>query len=189
MRRGFIVSIVVLSCACTPRIPAAPSSIVSVYNRSEWRHWIDQDGDCQDTRQEVLIEESLVMPELDAGGCRVIAGKWLDEYTGTSYTDPADLDIDHRVPLANAHRSGGWTWDHARKEIYANDLLDHDHLIAVSASANRSKSDKGPDVWRPPLRESWCHYAATWRAVKGRWMLTVTREEEQALSDMLATCR
>jgi hypothetical protein len=41
------------------------------YNRDLYGDWIDADGDCQNTRQEVLIEESLIPVELDSRGCRV----------------------------------------------------------------------------------------------------------------------
>jgi hypothetical protein len=188
--KRWVVILAFLAVACGSG-PVAPTEVppvqIPAYNRAEWQHWIDDDGDCQDTRQEVLIEETLIAPTLDAAGCRVVSGLWRDEYTGAVYTDPSDLDVDHRVPLANVHRAGGWVWDAARKRAYANDLRQPEHLLAVSASANRSKADRGPNAWRPPLRESWCGYATTWRAVKQRWTLATTADEERALRDMCSS--
>ena len=56
-------------------------TIAYQYSRSDYKHWIDADKDCQDTRQEVLIAESLEKPILDEKGCKVISGKWFDPYT------------------------------------------------------------------------------------------------------------
>jgi hypothetical protein len=70
------------------------------YNRDLYGGWIDADGDCQNTRQEVLIEESLIPVELDSRGCRVQSGEWFDPFTGQTCTNPGDLDIDHFIPLA-----------------------------------------------------------------------------------------
>ena len=59
--------------------PVAPSpSPVVPYDRDLYGGWIDADGDCQDTRQEVLIAESLIPARLDSRGCRVVSGEWLD---------------------------------------------------------------------------------------------------------------
>jgi hypothetical protein len=184
LKQAFL-SVVILAAACQQG-PTAPT-VTPDYDRADWQHWIDDDADCQDTRQEVLIEETLTTPTLDSRGCRVITGMWRDEYTGVVYTDPTDLDVDHRVPLANAHRSGGWAWDASRRRAYANDLSDRAHLVAVSASANRSKADRGPDAWRPPLRASWCHYAEAWRAAKQQWALTITADEERAMREMCSS--
>ena len=48
------------------------------YNRDDWPHWIYADMDCQDTRQEVLIEESVgLIAFTDAYQCRVASERQL----------------------------------------------------------------------------------------------------------------
>ena len=168
---------------------AEPPDDLPRYDRDDWRHWTDDDRDCQDTRQEVLVAESRSrVTYVDDRQCRVEAGRWWDPYTGAVLTDPGDLDVDHLVPLANAHRSGGWAWSEERKRLFANDLGYDAHLIAVTASANRAKGAKGPEEWRPPDESYWCEYATAWSRVKRAWDLTVTHAEAMALREMLKTC-
>ena len=162
------------------------------YNRRDWRHWIDADRDCQNTRAEVLISESLApvsfAPEDDDDQCRVISGQWVGPWTGEVFTDASDVDIDHHVPLGHAHESGGWRWNPQRKRAYANDLTHPASLQATSAPVNRSKGKQAPDEWRPEESAGWCRYAADWISVKETWDLTVTSAEVAALETMLRTC-
>ena len=159
------------------------------YDRGTWRHWTDEDGDCQNARQEVLIDESSVAVTFQSEDrCRVESGLWEGPYTGAAVDDPGDLDVDHMVPLENAHRSGGWQWSRERKREYANYMGYENHLIATTSGANRSKGSKGPEEWRPPLEDYWCTYAIDWVSIKNEWGLTVTEDEYVALSEMLATC-
>ena len=164
-------------------------SDIPKYDRGEWRHWADEDGDCQDARQESLIAESETsVTYTNDDRCRVASGSWAGPYTGEVFTDPGSLDIDHMVPLANAHRSGGWAWSGTKKREYANDLSYDGHLIAVKASANRSKGSKGPEGWKPPDRAYWCQYAVDWISIKNDWELAATESEAAALEQMLDTC-
>ena len=74
------------------------------YDRANWKHWTDDDRDCQNARHEVLVAESLITPAFRTDkGCIVEAGQWLAPYSAITVTDPGDLDIDHMVPLHNAH--------------------------------------------------------------------------------------
>ena len=159
------------------------------YSRTQWNHWTDEDGDCQDARQETLISESLIEVTFEPERkCRVETGRWYGAFAGIYVEGPGDLDIDHLVPLKNAHDSGGWAWSAARKEQYANYLGDPDHLIAVTKGANRSKGAKGPEDWRPPDEGYWCQYATNWTEVKMEWGLTMTQRETEAVIEMLDTC-
>jgi hypothetical protein len=112
---------------------------------------------------------------------------WRSLYDGAIITARSQVQIDHIVPLANAWRSGASRWTRARRVRFANDLTDP-QLVAVSASSNTSKGDRGPEEWKPPRREVWCLYARWWTDVKAIWHLTVTMSEQTALRTMLNTC-
>ena len=168
---------------------AAIPAVLPAYDRSDWKHWIDADGDCQDARQEVLIEESLepVTFETDRK-CRVATGQWWAPHLGHHLGNPSHVDVDHHVPLKNAHLSGGWAWSPAEKERYANYLGEENHLVAISSRHNRSKGARGPEEWAPPDNALWCDYASDWAEVKERWALTMTPVESAIVMDMLGTC-
>lgn len=151
--------------------------------------WTDADGDCQDTRAEVLIAESRrPVTFTTAAGCTVATGEWLDPWSGTVSTSARALDVHHTVPLANAWRSGAWAWTAEQRLGFANDLADAGHLIAIPLGENRGKGDDGPEAWRPPVTAAWCAYAQLWASIKARWDLSATPAEWAALQEMAATC-
>lgn len=157
------------------------------YDRDSWEEGLDVDGDCVRTRHEVLTDESLVPATLE--DCKVVAGSWVDPLTGRTVDDPTDLEVDHLVALADAHRSGGWRWDADRRAAFANALDDPDHLNAVVPAENQRKADDGPESYRPADRSAWCWYATSYARVKATWDLTVTQEQMAGLREMVPACR
>ena len=169
-------------------VAQGPDDSATPYRRDDYKHWIDADSDCQDTRQEVLVAESLSPVELDQSGCRVVSGRWFDPYTGLTVTNPSELDIDHFVPLAEAHRSGAFAWDAEARESFANTLNHDEGLIAVTAGANRSKGDRDPAKWLPPNEAYRCDYVRDWVVYKFIWDLSMDEAEEVAVRGVLHGC-
>jgi len=178
-----------------PRKPApraarpTPTEPEIAYDRKDWPHWIDADRDCQDTRVEVLIAQSFepVVFE-DARKCKVSGGRWQCPFTDAIIGEVHLIDIDHLVPLANAHRSGGASWTKDQRRRYANDLSHPEHLVAVDHRANRSKGDKGPEAWLPPSEEYRCQYVRDWVKIKTRWQLSMNEAEADAVNRALVAC-
>ncbi|MEU8480987.1 HNH endonuclease family protein [Streptomyces hygroscopicus] len=165
-------------------LAVAAEGDVPGYNRAKFPHWATQYGTC-DTREVVL--------QRDGGGvtqdsqCRATSGRWVSPYDGVAAETAAQFDIDHVVPLKEAWRSGASAWSTEDRRAFANDLT-HSQLVAVSARSNRSKADKDPANWQPPLAGYRCAYGRAWVSVKHVYGLTVDPAERSALDGMLATC-
>jgi len=158
------------------------------YSRDDYLpYWIDEDGDCINTRHEALIIESQIPVTMSEDGCSVLSGEWLDQATNQIFTEALDIDIDHTVPLAEAHVSGASHWPIERKRVFANDLLNSQVLKVMDDSSNASKSDKDPSEWLPPNESYHCDYVKNWVEVKTLYGLTVDEDEKIAIEKILNT--
>jgi hypothetical protein len=165
-------------------LTVAAESHQSTYNRDLFPHWITITGSCN-TREQVLKRDGTNV--VVNSSCAPTSGSWRSPYDGATWTNPADIDIDHMVPLAEAWSSGAWAWTTAKRQTYANDLGGPE-LWAVTDNVNQSKGDKDPAAWKPPLTSFWCTYARAWIQVKWYYALTVDSAEKSALNSMLGSC-
>ncbi|MFW5969882.1 MAG: HNH endonuclease [Halofilum sp. (in: g-proteobacteria)] len=152
------------------------------YDRELYGDWTDADGDCRDTRDEVLAAQGRRI-EWSADGCEVVGGVWRGPYTGKRFTDPGDLHIDHVVPLKEAHVSGARDWSASRRREFANAP---DNLLAVEASTNMSKGSRDPAEWLPDTGR--CGYIERWARVKREWGLGMDPQEREAVHALRTRC-
>lgn len=148
------------------------------YVRSEWEHWIDKDKDCQNTRQEILIERSLIKVKLNKRGCTVLEGKWMDYYYPEEHFLSKNVDIDHLIPLKHAHDSGASKWSKEQKKIFANDP---ENLVVTNRRYNRVKGAKTIAEWLPVNRERACRYIKDWVQIKRKYSLRLEDAERKTI--------
>jgi len=155
------------------------------YDRSLFQHWIDADGDGCHTRNEILIAEA-DDPVRVGSGCSLSGGRWFSYYDRAYWTNTADIDIDHLVPLAEAWDSGAYAWTSTTRQAYANDLGDYRSLVGVTDNVNQAKGDQDPAQWMPTYDR--CRYVREYVAVKIRWRLSVDSAEKSALTSYANGC-
>ena len=159
------------------------------YTRDQFgQSWFDTDRNGCDTRNDILRRD-LVSRQMK-NACKVLAGTLApDPYTGTSirfvYGGASEVDIDHVVALSDAWQKGAASWPAGKRLALANDPL---NLLAVDASANRSKGDGDTATWLPANKSFRCTYVARQVAVKGKYAVWVTPAERVAMTRVLAAC-
>ncbi|MFG3342105.1 HNH endonuclease family protein [Glycomyces sp. NPDC048151] len=157
------------------------------YDRSLFPHWKDDDGNGCDARDDVLVKQDRTGALSEADCDAAMTGEWVSMYDGETVTASGDIDIDHFVPLKEAWGSGAVDWTTEDRQVYANWQENNWHLIAVTASSNRSKSDQDPAEWMPEDEAVWCAYVWAWVEVKTEWRLSVDEAEKTALLDYTAS--
>ncbi|MFE1290478.1 HNH endonuclease family protein [Streptomyces sp. NPDC058751] len=150
--------------------------------------WADTDENRCDTRDDIL-KRDLKDVKFSDGTCKVSRGVLdPDPYGGADVTfvrGRSLVDIDHLVALSDAWQKGAKYWDASKRIALANDPL---NLLAVGASANRSKGDGDTATWLPPDKAYRCTYVAAQVAVKKKYGLWVTGAEKAAMKKVLSGC-
>lgn len=165
--RAYLAVLVLITIAVvpfpTPRslidVPTSPHPRRTVlgYEREHFgTGWGQQRSGCT-TREAVMASAWQV------DSCIVPYREW-DTATTTPFTDPytgeilnpADVEIDHIIPLRAAWDAGAYSWPEAKRLAFANDPL---NLVVTSRAANQSKSDSLPSEWVPPAAKARCAYA------------------------------
>lgn len=160
----------------------------SGYDRTRYfGDWKDANGDCQNTRSEVLQVESKVRTSFTTSRyCTVKSGKWAISWDNRTHYSATAVQIDHTIPVAEAWGSGAKSWSQARRIAFYNDLGDGRSLSAQTSALNSAKQARGPEAWMPPANR--CAYVSDWVAVKIRWGLKVDSAEKAALTRLANGC-
>lgn len=146
--------------------------------------WTDADGDCQNTRTEVLIRDTTGLIQwADPRACEVADGRW-PSWGLDVELDMATVRVVALVPPANAEQHGASEWTTEKKRHFMNDM---ENLITLDPVSARSRAGHGPERWIP-LKRYWCEYARRWETVKQRYGLGMHEEERAALAHMKTTC-
>jgi hypothetical protein len=142
------------------------------------------------TRDDILRRD-LAELVVRQGTCYAESGVLHDPYTGQTIafsrgrTTSDAVQIDHVVSLSDAWYKGAREWDDRRRRDFANDPR---NLLAVGSQVNFDKAFRDATAWLPPNAAFRCDFVARQVDVKSVYGLWVSRNEKQAMQDVLAGC-
>ena len=111
-------------------------------------------------------------------------GKIYGPYTGQCFGSARETDIEHIVPLSEAHDSGLCSASAATKARFARDVL---NLTLASPQVNRyEKGAKDAAEWQP--RRNACWLVNRTLEVRRKYGLSIDRREAIAIERRLAAC-
>ena len=155
------------------------------FNEDDWSFEEDFDGDCQSTRQEMLVLTSRSeIRYTNPRNCVVRTGEWLDEYTGEVFEVAVKLEVDHVIPRMYAHTHGGDRWMAEKKLLFANDPL---NIMLVERREIRRKRDRGPSRYLP-RDEFQCEYINLWNQISEKYDLQLSTTDRSTISRLNADC-
>ena len=155
------------------------------FNEDDWSYEEDFDGDCQSTRQEILVLTSMVdVRYTNPRNCVVRTGEWLDEYTGELFKVAVKLEVDHIIPRMYAHTHGGDRWTPEKKLAFANDPL---NIMLIDRREIRRKRDRGPSRYLP-RDEFQCEYINLWDQISEKYDLQLSTTDRSTISRLNSDC-
>lgn len=162
-----------------------PDSREKFFNEIDWSVDHDFDGDCQNTRNEILVLTSLAeVRYTNPRNCEVRTGQWLDYLTGKTFTVAAQLALDHIIPPVYAHNQGGDAWPPQKKLAFANDPL---NLVLTDRSEQRRRRDRGPSRYLPTEAYQ-CDYVRQWEAIAEKYDLRLDNRDRGRIRSVLEDC-
>ncbi|MXX82496.1 MAG: DUF1524 domain-containing protein [Chloroflexi bacterium] len=113
-----------------------------------------------------------------------MGGRIYGPYTGRTFANTRETDIEHIVARSEAHDSGLCAANVQTREAFSRDLL---NLTLAAPELNRhQKIAKDFAEWVPPRNKCW--YADRIIKVKSKYRLSVDSREKAALENALLAC-